>query len=362
MFDPALLGGLLRAGQQRVMTGPGNVVDSKTILKGLDDDKVKLEIPVVGDRVRSITKERNRFLLSLDLGMLVEALAVVVATGSRLLRNELTRFGDGVFITYKGLSFLSDTLRQAVEHAGKRPVVVATNREVRALSSLFEGRSHDFVFLVPRGDARYLAGFPGRIVECDSWSLAPFPLTSKKLLVLTSRKGHAEEIPAGSVLLDYVSYQNRPGLPRISPRPRQRRPGLPYMDCFLESSVDGLFFAGDVTCRYASVASAIADGIVAGFGAYSHAYKLLFGRLPPLFAYRAGNDPAAFLSRELPVFLPTDTLEWLQMPPQDHPLGRCSEMSLAQACDATGLPFTHLLSLVEEAVRGKFMTVHRNVC
>jgi len=358
LFEPSTPGGLLNAGVRRFLTGPSHNVDTSTLLDGLLRDAEKLEIPVIRHRVTSIAREAERgFLIRFGDTGTAYASSVVVATGSRLLGNELDFFSNGVFVTYKGLSFLSDMVDRAVRHAGDRPLAVATNRNACSLLPLFAKHECDYLFLVPAGQEEEPARLPGRVVGCEEWRIAGRKGDGMFALEAATPGEGMLELRAGAILLDYVSFQNSPVMPGFEFELEEERPGVPRVDAHLQASEPGLFFAGDVTCRYASVTSALADGITAGFGAYAHAYTRIFGHSPPLFAYRAGEMPERFFDSELPVLRQRFSLDWLQAPPVGHPMAGCDGVTLEEASDRTGLPLERIYALVYQAIRDKMVTV-----
>lgn len=299
VFDPGTPGGLLNAGSDRTITGPGFTMRAADVLSGLLADVKRHEIPVVQEAVSSIARTDRGFVLTTDDGVARHALSVVVAGGSRLLSNELSCFPDGVFITYKGFGFLKGLVEQAARHAGDLPVAVVTNRRLTGYAGLLEALGNRVLYLVPRGEKAGMERLPGEVVECARWNIEEKSARGFRIRVVND-DGDVSQRSAGALFLDYVAFQLEPLLPDLPAGWKQEPAGVPWVSSYLESSIPGLFFAGDVTCRYASVATALADGVVAGFGAYRHAYKVHFGHEPPLFAYRAGEDPARFLDGEWP--------------------------------------------------------------
>ncbi|MBL6975272.1 MAG: FAD-dependent oxidoreductase [Deltaproteobacteria bacterium] len=313
LIDPGQPGGLLRFGGERMLSGPGLRLPAAEVLERLLADQRRLEIPLIKDQVTRLSQQDDRFLLNLETGGQVQAEAVILATGSRPLVDE-DRFSN-VLITYKGTSYLRSILREAAERAGDQPVVVATNRRAALLAELYGDLLPEGIFLVPEGDRSRLSGFlSGRIIEAGTWRTAESPDGRLELHLPAG-----ECLEAGAMLLDYLSFQARPLLPPVLPQP-ETKGGTYRLTSELETSLPGLFLAGDVSCRYASLATALGDGVTAGFGAYRHVYRRRFGAEPPLFAYQAPERPQDHLERELPVPTYDLRLRWLETPPPDHPL------------------------------------------
>lgn len=357
VFEPYKPGGLLNAGKRRMVTGPSHTASTGQILNDLKADVEKLEIPVVPHRISRIDRtDMGKFRLHFGDGGIAVATAVVMATGSRPLSNELDYFEEGVFITYKGLSFLSKIIDRAAAFAGDKPIAMITNRNVRALLPMLWKNPGDYLFLVPPGQEFELERLPGAVVAAVDWRITGRDEEAFTLKVQTPSNGELE-LWARSIVMDYVSFQNGPALPEFGFKLKESRPGIPKVDEFLQSSQEGLFLAGDVTCRYASVTSALADGIAAGFGAYGHAYQRLFGQSPPLFAYHAGRNPETFLERELPELDQDFRLEWLQTPPTGHSLANMDGLTLGEASARFHIPPERLYALVYQTIRDRMITV-----
>ena len=357
VFECSTPGGLVRVGQQRYVTGPSFRLDARNILGDLLKDIEQYEIPILRTRITSVGREGEIFVLEGDDGSRTTALSVVIATGSRPLCNELEFLGKGVFITYKGLSFLPLILDEAVLTAGGKTVAVVTNRRIGALLPLFGNRKADFLYLLfpPSRETGGLT-MPGRTVEIAGFEVRK--VAGGFELDVRSLKGEKTVEECGAVLLDYVSFQTEPSMPVCHTNLAQESEGVPKVDSFLASSLPGLYFAGDVTCRYANTAAAISDGVLAGFGAYSHAYRALFGHSPPLFAYRAPESPGRFLAGELPALTDRYRIRWLQTPPPGHPLRNSNGRTVGEAAADSGLSGDKVKDLAYEAIRAKSLTVY----
>lgn len=356
LFEPSQLGGLLKTGGKRLVTGPSNSVESETLLADLRADVDRYEIPVLPFRVEKIDRTfTGSFALHIQDGGVVEADAVVMATGGRAMSNELDERREGVFVTYRGVSFLSKLIERANAYADGRPVAVITNRNVRALLPLYWRHQADYLFLVPPGQEFELDNLPGSMVACKEWHIARREDDAFVLSVDTPENGIIEPW-AGAILLDYVSFQKGPKLPEFSFKYKERGPGIPQVDEFLSSSVPGLYFAGDVTCRYATVTSAMADGIAAALGAYGYAFRRRFGENPPLFQM-SDEHPERFFDRELPVLHADHVLRWLQTPPAGHPLGKAGNHRLEDVARETNYTLDQVFSLTYQAIRDRFVTI-----
>jgi hypothetical protein len=357
VFEAGRPGGLLQAGAQRTLTGPSLKMEARTLFNSLLADLRRFEIPVIQERVRRIELLGDgTFLLDCGQGAAFSARSVVLATGSRPLGNELDHFGKGCFITYKGLSFIKPLLEEAAAVPGPGPVAVATNGKGEPLAELFRQASGPWLFLVPPGEEGGASSLPGLVVGCSDW-LVRERRADGFLLETTRPDGRTAEHAARAILLDYLSFQGRPLLPDLGFPLERGDNDVPRIDAFLQTSQPGLFLAGDVTCRYASAAGALADGVAAGFGAYRHAYVRLFGREPPLFAYRAGDDIRPWLANELPELTAQTVLLWVQLPPPAHPRAAASGLSLAAAAKHAGIELEECRSLVLAGMREKKLTI-----
>lgn len=355
LFEASKPGGLLAAGEDRILTGPSCKEKTSTILSRLMDDAVKLEIPIRKTLVTGIRMENEIFILESENEPVIRARSIVVATGSRPIFNELDYFGDGVYITGNGIGYLPGIIEKALASARGGTVAVVTNRNITALAQVFDAAAGDFLFIVPPGDESACAGLPGRIRGARAWRV------SKRgpggFLLEFEGKGGAAAEECGSILLDYISFQNRPALPDFRFPVQRTDNGVPRLDSGLQSSVPGLFLAGDAACGFASVVTALSGGITAGFGAYTHAYRAVFERDPSLFAYRAPADPARWLGGELPELEETIKIRWLNKPPEGHPLAPYEGETLARIRDALGITETELHKLIENEIARKTMSL-----
>ncbi len=94
-------------------------------------------------------------------------------------------------------------------------------------------------------------------------------------------------IEVGAIFIDYRAFEISPYLNIRGKLPKRDRRGFIAVDASMGTSIPGFFAAGDITGRYASTLSALGDGVVAGFSAHRHAFRMKFGEEPRLFAYRA---------------------------------------------------------------------------
>ena len=357
LFEPSALGGLLKTGGKRLVTGPSLSVESEVLLADLKKDIEQYEIPVLPFRVEKIDRTfTGSFALRIEDGGVVEADAVVIATGGRPMSNELDERQDGIFVAYRGVSFLGKLLEKAHAYANGRPIAVVTNRNVRALLPLYWRHQADYLFLVPPGQEFELSNLPGSMVAANEWHIKDRDEVAFVLSVDTPENGVIETW-AGAIMLDYVSFQKGPRMPDFGFDLDERRPGVPHVDSFLASSVPGLYFAGDVTCRYATVTSAMADGIAAALGAYGYAFRRRFGENPPLFQMAHDDHPERFFDRELPVLHEDYVLQWLQTPPAGHPLAKAGNQTLQDTAKDTKHTLEQVYALTYQAIRDRFITI-----
>jgi hypothetical protein len=112
--------------------------------------------------------------------------------------------------------------------------------------------------------------------------------------------------PVDLYVIDFLSYELMPARSFECEDLALDTGGFIQVDRRQRTNVPGVFAAGDVTGMPAAVATAVGEGVVAGFEAYRHVYAEKFGAEPPLFAYYGSDRPLDETWRELPDYAPQE--------------------------------------------------------
>ncbi len=312
LIDPEPPGGLAAIGGC-VLTGPHWACDAAGIVGPLVADIETLNIQQVQARAIAIESAGNLKRVRLDNGETILALAVIIATGFRVLHGEANYFNRQLFITYKGYSYFPALISQAAKAANKRGLVVVGNHKTVDLIPLFaphvEAAGKITLLLQPPCSTVELVSGVELIWGCSSAYLGES--TVEGVRYRPNGQEADEQIDCGAIFIDYHAFEQMPELWPVGQSVRYSS-GFIEVDAHMVTPEAGLFAAGDVTGRYASTSMAIGDGICAAFSAYRYVFQIKFKREPSLFAYAAsGSDPVAYLAaseRGYPFDLPSDGL------------------------------------------------------
>jgi hypothetical protein len=108
------------------------------------------------------------------------------------------------------------------------------------------------------------------------------------------------------MVIDFLSYELMPARSFRCDGLELDQNGFVVVDRRQHTNLPGLFAAGDVTGTPAAVATAIAEGVTAGFEAYRHVYRQKFLGEPSLFAYYGVDRELRPGVRELPSLPPAE--------------------------------------------------------
>ncbi len=287
IFDKAGLGGLAKW-RSCMLTGPSFHLMGADVVGRFRKDIEDLEIPLIPSRVIKLEMDGAIKIIHTDAGETIRTLAVIIATGFRSLCNEQDYLKQ-IAITYMGYEFFEELLNNFFSMDGRQTALIVGNEFTRNLVDLIEacnrGR-HTVIYLIDSNAAE--APFPaaagsvlqGKIIRYEGQGA----LEGVRVLL---KGGEERFIPCKKVLLDYNSYELSPLYDFDSAALKKDARGFIEVDREMKTSLPGVYAAGDVTGLYATVGRSIGDGIVAGFSAYKHLFKLKFNCEPCLFAYAA---------------------------------------------------------------------------
>ncbi len=294
LIENGYLGGLA-SWRGCLFTGPSWKMDRKDLVQRLVRDVDHLQIEVHQGRVSRIQTEGPVKEVVTSKGKLFRSLAVVIATGIKVLFNERDYLGRGLEVTSMGYEFIVSQLKKFITKREKQRLVVVGSEKVQNLLPLIRdlNQSRSPMLFVIEGQGERSGDILRGWVE-RYWG-------SEKLEGMTVRTSKGlQKIKCDKVLLDFNSYELSP-VWRIAFETRGIGSLFINVNSDMETSIPGLFAAGDVTSGgYNSFARAVAQGMAAGLSAYRYVFREKFGIEPPLFAYRPMDFTIPSDFRELP--------------------------------------------------------------
>jgi hypothetical protein len=287
----------------------------------------------VKQAVVDVTSTSGLFEVTTSGGLVVRALSVIVATGMRQLSNEREFLGRGLFVTYMGYEYFPKLLHR-VKEAGSDGVVIFGNAKSSNLGPLtadLAASCPGLTWVIDEPNDVPLPALPGRVLrgalrtilgngdpnfdfDQDSLNDPSIPdfekpsLSGVRGVEWCDEAGLLHQETCSSVLLDYNAWENRTRrdwdqLP-IDGQPN----GFISIDPLCQTSVEGVFAAGDITGRYRSTAMALGDGVNAGFSCIRYNHRKKFGYEPNLFAYMSVDRVLGQDERDIP---PLHADSWL---------------------------------------------------
>ena len=296
LIENSYLGGLA-SWRGCLLTGPSWKMDKGDLVRRFLRDLKELQIGVHQGRVTEIKGEGEVKEVITSGGRVFRSLAVIIATGIKVLFNERDYLGRGLEVTNMGYESIVSHLKKVLSKRWEPRLVVIGSEKVKNLIPLTQelNRTGSPLLFVIEGEGED----SGNVIR--GWVERYWGNEILKGITVRTRK-EIKKIRCGKVLLDFNSYE-------LSPAWRMRI-GTDEMDSSfiqvnpdMETSIPGLFAAGDATRGgYNSFARAVAQGMAAGLSAYRYVYHKKFGAYPPLFAYRPTDFTLGSNFRELPPF------------------------------------------------------------
>jgi thioredoxin reductase len=294
LIENAQLGGL--AGWRGcIFTGPSWKLDREEIVERMLTDLRGLHIEVHQGRVSRIVDRGPVKEVFTSDGRVFRALAVIVATGIKVLVNEKDYLGRGLEVTSMGYEYVISQLKSLLSKRwNPRLIVVGSpklDNMIPLIRELNRARS-PLLFVIEgegEGDEDVVRGWVDRYWGQDRL----------EGIGVHTPQG-PRDIPCAGALLDFNSYE-------LSPSSRVDMgtgwPGSSFVevDADMQTASPGILAAGDATAGgYNSFARAVSQGMTAGLSAYRYVYGRKFGADPPLFAYRPADFALRSDYRELP--------------------------------------------------------------
>jgi len=364
LIENSLLGGL--AGWHGCcFAGPSWTMTSKDICQRLTKDLEGLHIPVHHGRVTTV-HDRGTFkeVITAD-GKQYRCLAVIIATGIKVLANEREYLGRGLEVTSMGYEFIVSQLKELLGRRWDPRLAVVGSPKLKNLIPVIRklnAAGSPLTFVIEA------EGEEGKDT-LRGWVEGYWGDNHVEGVKVRTEQG-VRSIPCGGVLLDFNSYELAP-VTRIEMSDRLDFPFI-TVDQDMQTSIPGILAAGDATAGgYNSFARAISQGITAGLSAYRYVYRRKFGAYPPLFAYRPTDFPLHAQFQELPSLDEglkpkalvreeeiTTILEegWTSLP--DHLRG---DHSIGEIAEKRGVPVEYVKGLLQQLVEQKMITFHIEV-
>jgi hypothetical protein len=294
LIENSYLGGLA-SWQGCLFTGPSWRMKGNDIVRRLLKDLERLQIKVQQGRVTRIGLRGEAIEVFTSDGEVLRSLAVIIATGIKVLVNERDYLGRGLEMTSMGYEFIVAHLKRLLSRSWEPRLVIVGSPKLQNMIPLIKelNTTRSPLSFIVEGEGEGDEGIAQGWVE-RYWGDGYL-----QGVTLQTPKGPLD-ISCAGVLLDFNSYE-------LSPTSRievnSEKLGTPFIrvDQDMQTSIPGVLAAGDVTQGgYNSFSRAVAQGMTAGLSAYRYVYQRKFGCEPPLFAYRPRDFPLSLHFQELP--------------------------------------------------------------
>ncbi len=296
LIENSYLGGLA-SWRGCLLTGPSWKIGDKEIVRRLLKDIEVLKIGMHRKRVIRMETDGDIKKVFTSDGKVFRSLAVILATGIKLLVNERDYLGRGLEVTSMGYEFIVSHLRRLLRRTWKPRLVVVGSEKVQNLIPLIQelnqNRSSLLFVIEGEGNGNGGEGVIRGWVE-RYWG-------EGRLQGLTIRTSNGiRQIRCEKVLLDFNSYELAP-IRRMEIEINDLSSSFIKVNQDMETVIPGIFAAGDVTSGgYNAFSRAVSQGMTAGLSAYRYVYYKKFGISPPLFAYRPMDFTIPSNFKELP--------------------------------------------------------------
>ncbi len=294
LIENSYLGGLA-SWQGCLFTGPSWRMKGNDIVRRLLKDLERLQIKVQQGRVTRITPRGEAIEVFTSDGEVLRSLAVIIATGIKVLVNERDYLGRGLEMTSMGYEFIIAHLKRLLSRRWDPRLVIVGSPKLQNMIPLIKelNTTRSPLSFIVEGEAEGDEGIAQGWVE-RYWGDGYL-----QGVTLQTPKGPLD-ISCAGVLLDFNSYELSP-TSRIEVNGENLGSPFIRVDHDMQTSIPGILAAGDVTQGgYNSFSRAVAQGMTAGLSAYRYVYQRKFGCEPPLFAYRPGDFPLSLHFQELP--------------------------------------------------------------
>ncbi len=295
LIENSYLGGLA-SWKGCLFTGPSWQIRGNDIVNRLLKDLEALQIKVQQGRVTRIRPRGDTKEVFTSDGKVLRSLAVIIATGIKVLVNERDYLGRGLEMTSMGYEYIVTQLKRLLSKKWEPRLVIVGSRKLHNLVPLIHELN------TARSPLLFIMEGEGEVGEgvVQGWVKRYWGDGHLEGITVQTPKGLLN-ISCAETLLDFNSYEL---CPTSGIEVDNGKLGSPFIqvDQDMQTSIPGILAAGDVTAGgYNSFSRAVAQGMTAGLSAYRYVYQRKFGFEPPLFAYRAKDFPLSSHFRELPL-------------------------------------------------------------
>jgi NADH-dependent peroxiredoxin subunit F len=221
------------------------------------------------EKIKSITKENTHFVLTTADGENLEAKAVVIATGARMQKLNVT--GEDTYLS-RGLCY--SAVSYAPQFIDKKAIVIGDGElALRSTAELATVAEH--VHLI--GPTKQILETPlGKKVRAakNVTVLEGYHVSTilgngyAERVVVKDPRGNETDIPADGMFVEKDLIANTAMVEDLVDLDEK---GFIKVDCYNRTSIPGLFAAGDVTNIYAEqVLVAVGEGAKAALSAYDY--------------------------------------------------------------------------------------------
>jgi thioredoxin reductase len=296
LIENSYLGGLA-SWRGCLFTGPSWKIGGKDIVRHLLKDMEDLEIKVHYGTANRINLQGEIKEVSTSDGRAFRSLAVVVATGIKVLVNERDYLGRGLEVTSMGYEFIVSHLKNLLSRRWEPKLVIVGSSRLQNLIPLIRdlnARRSPLLFIMEgQGEGEG----SGDVIR--GWVKKYWGERELQGLTLQTSAG-TRKIYCKKVLLDFNSYELSPSW-GIETGAEGLASSFIKVDRDMKTNIPGVFAAGDATLGgYNSFSKAVSQGISAGLSAYRYIYHKKFGVQPSLFAYRPTDSLIPPNFQELP--------------------------------------------------------------
>ncbi len=294
LIENSYLGGLA-SWRGCIFTGPSWKMKGKEIVHRLLKDMGSLEIGVHRGRVTKINVQGEIKEVFTSDGKVFRSLAVILATGIKVLINERDYLGRGLEVTSMGYEFIVSHLKNLLRKRWEPRLVIVGSPKLQNLIPLIKelNTGQSPLLFIMEGEG----ADSGDIIR--GWVERYWGDEQLQGLTVQTLRG-LRKIQCKKVLLDFNSYELSPAW-RLEMETDGFHSPFIKVDQDMQTTIPGIFAAGDVTAGgYNSFSRAVSQGIAAGLSAYRYVYQKKFGLSPPLFAYRPTDFLISSHFQELP--------------------------------------------------------------